>query len=79
MSISPAFDKDVHSHLSSPFTLILLYGCETLPVGVAGVRVLAFFDNKSILIIIYMRRRDCVKTRELRCRLYLECIPVQLV
>ncbi len=48
---------------------VLLYGCETWPVRVAGERVLEVFDNDSIRRILRVRYRDSVPSVELRHRL----------
>ncbi len=58
---------------------ILLYGCETWPARVADERMLAVFDNDSTHRIVHVRRSNCVPTTELRCRLHLTSIPVQLI
>ncbi len=58
---------------------ILLYGCETWPVRVAGKMMLEVFDNDSIHRILRVRRRDCVHYVELRRRLSLTSIPALLV
>ncbi len=58
---------------------ILLYGCETWPVRVAGERMLEVFNNDSIRRILRVKRRDCVPSVELRRRLCLTRIPALLV
>ncbi len=58
---------------------ILLYGCETLPIGVADERILEVFDNESIRRILRVRRRNCVPSVELRRRLCLTSIPALLM
>ncbi len=59
---------------------ILLYGCETWLKREADERMLATFNNNnSIHHILHVRRKVCVPTSEMRCRLRLTSIPVQLV
>ncbi len=58
---------------------ILLYGCETWPVQVADESMLVVFDNDGIRRILRVRRRDCVPSMELRCRLCLTGMPTLLV
>ncbi len=58
---------------------ILLYGCETLPVGVVDQKILAIFDNDSIRRVLFVMRRDCVPSEELCCHIHLTSIPTQLM
>ncbi len=58
---------------------ILLYGCETWHLRVAGERMLEVFGNDSIWRILRVRRTDCVPSVELRRHLCLTSITTLLV
>ncbi len=58
---------------------ILPYGCETWHVRVAKERVSEVFENDSIHCILHLKRRDCVPSVKLRCRLCLTSMPALLV
>ncbi len=58
---------------------ILLYWREIWPVRVADKLMLEVLDNDSIRRFQHVRRRGCVPSVELRCRLCLARIPAPLV
>ncbi len=46
--------------------VVLLYGCEMWPVRAADERMLAVFENESIIRTLHVKHRDCAPTVELQ-------------